>query len=101
MVSAIWGILVYIITMLAFSGTSKSILAVIGSYISYISGPTCGIFLLAMLTKKANDKGTVCGAVFGFIIKMCIRDSSGLVHCTAVKEVLWDGCSGGPVNRGI
>ena len=46
----------YIITMLAFSGTSKSILAVIGSYISYISGPTCGIFLLAMLTKRPMTK---------------------------------------------
>lgn len=77
MVSAVWGILVYIITMLAFSGTSKSILAVIGSYISYISGPTCGIFLLAMLTKKANDKGTVCGAVFGFIITLLFGTLAG------------------------
>ena len=77
MVSAVWGILVYIITMLAFSGTSKSILAVIGSYISYISGPTCGIFLLAMLTKKANDKGTVCGAVVGFIITLLFGTLAG------------------------
>lgn len=77
LVSALWGVLIYIITMLAFSGTSKSILAVIGSYISYISGPTCGIFLLAMLTKRANDKGTVCGAVLGFILTLFFGKSAG------------------------
>jgi SSS family solute:Na+ symporter len=77
LVSALWGILIYIITMLAFSGTSKSILAVIGSYISYISGPTCGIFLLAMLTKKANDKGTVWGAVIGFIMTLLFGRLAG------------------------
>lgn len=49
MISALWGILIYVITMLAFSGTSKSILAVIGSYISYISGPTSIILLVFFL----------------------------------------------------
>lgn len=77
LVSAVWGLLIYIITMLAFSGTSKSILAVIGSYISYISGPTCGIFLLAMLTKKANDKGTAWGAVIGFVMTILFGKLAG------------------------
>lgn len=78
LVSALWGILIYVITMLAFSGTSKSILAVIGIYISYISGPTCGVFLLAMLTKKANDKGTACGAILGFLLTLMFGKFAGL-----------------------
>lgn len=76
-VSGLWGILIYATTMLAFSGTSKSILAVIGSYISYISGPTCGIFLLAMLTKKAHDKGTAIGAVLGFALTLVFGKLGG------------------------
>ncbi|MGL4875318.1 MAG: sodium:solute symporter family transporter [Clostridium sp.] len=66
LISAMWGILIVIITYIAFSGTTKSILEVIGSYISLVSGPSCGIFLLALLTKKANDKGTFYGGILGF-----------------------------------
>jgi SSS family solute:Na+ symporter len=77
LVSALWGLLIYVITMLAFAGTSKSILAVIGSYISYISGPSCGIFLLAMLTRRATDKGTFVGGILGFALTLFFGKTAG------------------------
>lgn len=75
--SLLWGILIMIVTIIAFSGTTKSILAVIGSYISYISGPSCGVFLLAMLSQKANDKGTCIGAILGFVFVLIFGRTAG------------------------
>lgn len=65
--SAFWGCLIIVITLLGFSSTSKSVLDVVGSYISNISGPMCGAFFLALLTQRANDKGTAIGTIIGFI----------------------------------
>lgn len=76
-ISLLWGILICVVTIIAFSGTTKSILAVIGNYISYISGPSCGVFLLAMLTKKANDKGTAIGSILGFVFVLIFGKVAG------------------------
>lgn len=70
LISAMWGIVIIIVTLLGFSGTTKSVLDVVGSYISYISGPMCGAFFLALFTTRANDKGTVTGVIIGFILTM-------------------------------
>ncbi|MEG1410209.1 MAG: sodium/solute symporter [Terrisporobacter sp.] len=78
LISLLWGVLICLVTVVAFSGTTKSILAVIGNYISYISGPSCGVFLLAMLTKKANDKGTAIGSVLGFVFVLIFGQVAGL-----------------------
>ncbi len=77
-ISLIWGILIVFVTMIAFSGTTKSILEVIGSYISYISGPACGVFILAMLTNKANDKGVSLGTIATFLIMIIFIKNIGL-----------------------
>lgn len=77
-ISLLWGVLICVVTVIAFSGTTKSILAVIGNYISYISGPSCGVFLLAMLTRRANDKGTAIGAILGFIFVIIFGNVVGL-----------------------
>lgn len=69
-ISAVWGIVIIVVTLLGFSGTTKSVIDVVGSYISYISGPMCGAFFLALFTTKANDKGTAAGVVIGFILTM-------------------------------
>ena len=71
-ISALWGVLIIFVTIIAFSGTTSSILAVIGQYISYITGPSCAIFLLAMLTDKANDKGVSIGAIISFLIMIFV-----------------------------
>lgn len=67
-VSAVLGIIIIIFVLVGFKGSVKSVLDVVGGYISYFSGPACGVFLLAIFTKKANDKGSALGFIFGFII---------------------------------
>lgn len=79
LISLVIGILIIIVTFIAFTGTTSSILEVIGSYISYISGPSCGVFLIAMLSKKANDTGTTIGAILGFIFVIIFGKVSGVV----------------------
>ncbi len=76
-ISALWGFVIIGVTLMAFSGTTKSILDVVGSYISYISGPMCGAFFLALFTYKANDKGVTVGIIIGFIITYIFGNYSG------------------------
>lgn len=77
MISAAWGFVIILVTLMAFSGTTKSILDVVGSYISYISGPMCGAFFLALFTYRANDKGVTLGVVIGFIITYLFGNYAG------------------------
>ncbi len=78
MISAVWGVIIIFVTILAFSGTTKSVLDVVGSYISYISGPMCGAFLLSLFTRKANDKGVATGVVIGFVLTYMISNALGV-----------------------
>ena len=48
LVSVVLGIVIIFIVILGFSGTVKSVLDVVGRYISYFAGPALGAFLLAM-----------------------------------------------------
>lgn len=66
-ISSVWGVIIIFVTLMAFSGTTKSVLDVVGSYISNISGPMCGAFILGMFTKRANDKGTALSIIISFI----------------------------------
>ncbi len=66
-ITAIMGVLVTAIVIIGFTGTLSSVLNVVGTYISYFSGPALGSFLLAMFTKKANDKGVGVGFLIGFV----------------------------------
>lgn len=66
-ISSILGIIIIFIVIFAFGNTVKSVLDVVGRYISYFTGPACAAFILAMFTKKANDKGVASGFVLGFI----------------------------------
>ncbi len=71
-ITIVIGVVITIFVMVGFNGSVKSVLDLVGSYISYFSGPATGAFLLAFFTKKANDKGTgvgfLIGLVLGFII---------------------------------
>ena len=76
-VSLVLGIVIIFIVILGFGGTVKSVLDVVGRYISYFAGPALGAFLLAMLTRKANDKGVACGFITGLILGYIIAMSFG------------------------
>lgn len=67
-ISIVIGILMTIVVCIGFNGTVKSVLDTVGSYISYFSGPAAGAFILAMFTKKANDKGVSIGFIVGLIV---------------------------------
>ena len=71
-ISTVFGILIILFALIGFSGTLKSVLDVIGSYISYLSGPMCGAFFLAMFTVKANDRGVSFGMVSGMILTLLL-----------------------------
>lgn len=67
-ISIVFGIIVTFFVLIGFKGNVKSVLDVVGSYISYFSGPATGLFLLAIFTKKSNDKGAALGFILGFLI---------------------------------
>jgi transporter, SSS family len=77
LVSAILGVIIIFIVILGFGGTVKSVIDVVGRYISYFAGPALGSFLLAMLTRKANDKGTATGFVVGLVLGYLIAKNFG------------------------
>lgn len=61
----VFGLLLIGFTLMAFGGTTASILAIIGSYLSYFSGAMIAMFVLAMFTKRAGDIGVAIGFVAG------------------------------------
>lgn len=63
--TGVFGVVVIIFVLLGFSGTTASVLATVGGYVGYIAGSLLSVFLLGMLTKKANDLGTAVGFVAG------------------------------------
>ena len=65
LISIIIGFVMIIVVYVGFNGTIKSVLDVVGKYISYFAGPACGAFILAMFTYKANDKGVTLGFLSG------------------------------------
>ncbi len=75
----IFGIAIIGVTLLAYGGTTSSILKVINVYMGYISGSILGLFILAMFTKKANDKGAAIGFVLGIIIT-AYTGKSGVIN---------------------
>jgi SSS family solute:Na+ symporter len=75
----VFGVLLIGFTLLTFSGTTASILQVVGSYLSYFSGSILALFVLAMFTSKANDKGVAVGFVLGIAITIYIG-KLGLVN---------------------
>lgn len=76
-ISAVFGLIIIFFVILGFGGTVKSVLDVVGKYISYFSGPACGAFLLAMFTKKANDKGVAVGFIISMILTYTIAKGVG------------------------
>jgi len=77
-ITAVLGVVVIFIVIFAFNGTVKSVLDVVGGYISYFAGPALGAFILAMFTRKANDKGTAGGFIIGFIAGYIIAKTYGI-----------------------
>lgn len=72
LITVVIGILMTGIVLVGFNGSVKSVLDLVGSYISYFAGPAAGAFLLAMFTWRANDKGTAIGFIAGLVLGYAI-----------------------------
>jgi len=78
-ISIVMGIVIILFVIIGFGGSVKSVLNVVGAYISYFTGPACAISILAIFSKKSNDKGVsigfILGIVLGSIISQIIKPS--------------------------
>lgn len=73
LISLAFGVGITVVTLLGFSQNTRSVLDVVGNYISYISGPMAAIYCLAFFVPAANDRGVVLGAASGLaaVIGVC------------------------------
>ena len=55
------------VIFVGFGNSVRSVLDLVGNYISYFAGPAAGAFLLGFFTLKANDKGVAVGVIAGII----------------------------------
>lgn len=68
LITVVIGAIMTVFIFIGFNGSVKSVLDLVGNYISYFAGPAVGAFLLAMFTYKANDKGTAAGMLIGLVL---------------------------------
>ncbi len=64
-----WGILCVFFSFFV-GNISRSIIESINMISSFANGPILGTFLLGILTKRANGRGTVIGIIFGFAVNL-------------------------------
>lgn len=62
-VTCVWGIIIILGAMLI--GGRDTIFAILAKVMSPFAGPLLGMFLLGMLTKRANSFGVLTGAIIG------------------------------------
>lgn len=74
--------LIVFFTYFGYMGTTSSILAVVGGYISYLCGSLLALFALGMFTQRATDNGCVIGFAAGII-------ATALVAQTTTINWLW------------
>jgi SSS family solute:Na+ symporter len=79
-VTVFWGIICIVFSFFV-GGISKSIIESINKLSSLMNGPILGTFMLAILTRKANDKGTFVGILSGFL--------ANLYFWAARPEISW------------
>ena len=62
-----WGSLVTLAAIGVYFAHMGSLLQTAASIVGFFSGPLLGMFLLGMLTTRANSLGAILGAILGFI----------------------------------
>lgn len=74
--SFLFGICIIIFIMVGFQGTVKSVLDVVGNYVSYFLGPIVAIFTLGLFSEKANDTGVFWGTLISMFLTYAISSAS-------------------------
>ena len=68
-----WGIMIILFGLLIMKlGSSNNIIQILNIVMYPFSGVLLGIFLLGLLTKRANSKGVLVGAIAGFIMTLFV-----------------------------
>lgn len=70
--SIIFGIIIIFFVIIGFGNSVRSVLDIVGAYISYLVGPACAIFILGFFFKKIDDNGASFGLIFGLILGFTI-----------------------------
>ena len=73
-ISIVMGVVIILFVIIGFGGSVKSVLNVVGAYISYFTGPACAISILAIFSNKSNDKGVSIGFVLGIVLGTVISN---------------------------
>ncbi len=71
LVTLFWGIVIVTFSFFV-GGISDSIIVSINKIGSLANGSILGAFILAIFTRRANDKGTVVGVLSGFIVNLLL-----------------------------
>ncbi|MCL5104499.1 MAG: sodium/solute symporter [Armatimonadetes bacterium] len=77
-VTLAWGVAVILVSALL--GGKETIFAILNKLMSPFAGPLLGMFLLGMLSKRANNVGVVAGALFG---------AAATIFATYVLKIHW------------
>lgn len=71
LLTVFWGVVCTVFSFFV-ENISDSIIVSINKIGSLINGPILGVFLLGILTKKANQKGALIGFLTGFLFNLCL-----------------------------
>ncbi len=74
LLTVFWGFVCIVFSFFV-GDISESIIESVNKLSSLMNGPILGAFLLAILTRKANDKGTFVGILTGFFVNLYILGS--------------------------
>lgn len=66
-ITFVFAIIIALFTYFELNGNTTSIVTMMGSYSSYISGSILGVFLLGMFTTKTSENGAIGGFIMGII----------------------------------
>ncbi len=64
------GVVITIFIIIGFDGSAKSVLDLVGNYISYFTGPACAIFIVGIFSSRVNDNTMFNSAIFGFFFNL-------------------------------
>lgn len=70
--SVVFGVLIIFFVIIGFGNSVRSVLDIVGAYISYLVGPACAIFIIGFFFKKIDDNGASFGLVLGLVLGFII-----------------------------
>lgn len=70
LVTCLWGVVIIVAAILL--GGSETIFEILAKVMSPFAGPLLGMFLVGMLSRRANSFGVLCGTVAGALVTLYV-----------------------------